>query len=106
MVESPDNAEDEYVIKARRALLTFEVGQLPKYTEAYLSMRRLVPLDVAQLSVAMLTRKGIPSTIAKRLWEKKTLWLIVMHKEDIGKIHIADLRGKYQYSDLDIIEMR
>jgi hypothetical protein len=29
-----------------------------------------------------------------------------MHEDDIPKIHIADLRGKYNSHGLDIVEMR
>jgi len=51
-------------------------------------------------------KQGVPAAIAKRLWEKRALSLIVTHPDDIAKIHIADLRGKYHYVGLDIIEMR
>ena len=62
---------------------------------------------MSQLSVKKLKKRGIPESVALRLWEKKTLWLIVMHKDDISKIHIADLRGKFQYDNtFDIVEMR
>ena len=80
--------------------------QVPKYEEAYGRMRGLIPQDISRLTVDMLVKKGLHTSLAKRLLQKKTLWLIVMHKEDIAKIHIADLRGKYQYADLDILEMR
>jgi hypothetical protein len=49
-------------------------------------MRRLIPLNISQLSVAMMVRLGLPDPLAKRLWEKKTLWLIVMHQDDISKV--------------------
>ena len=98
-------------------------------------MRKIIPVDISKLSVPMMIKMNIPPAVARRLWEKKTLWLIVMHKDDISKvsqlvshtffvlsiimksnyriisysylqIHIADLRGKFQFSYLDIVEMR
>ena len=50
------------------------------------TMRRLIPLNISQLSVAMMVRLGLTDPLAKRLWEKKTLWLIVMHQDDISKV--------------------
>ena len=93
---------------AKRKLLSFEMSEVPRCEDAYRIMRRIIPPDVFQLSIATLTEKyGLPRTIACRLWEKKALWLIVMHKYDISKIHIADLRGKFQYDNTyDVIEMR
>lgn len=48
----------------------------------------------------------LPESVANRIWEVKGLWLICMHKEDIKKIHIADLRGKYDFHGLDLREMQ
>lgn len=62
---------------------------------------------MSKLSVKKLEKSGLPKSVADRLWIKKTLWLVVMHREDISKIHIADLRGKFQYDNtFDIVEMR
>eukprot|EP01035_Chromulina_nebulosa_P017823 gene17823-23434_t len=51
-------------------------------------------------------KEGIPEHIAKRIWNIKILHLICTHKDDIRKIHIADLRNKYENRGLDLFEMR
>merc|ERR1711871_625874 len=94
------------IAMTQQALKNYEAEQEYKYAAAYRLMRKMIPLNISQLSVAKAVALGLPETIAKRFWDKKTLWLIVMHSEDIQKIHIADLRGKYQAMNLDIVEMR
>ena len=44
--------------------------------------------------------------IARHIWQRKALWLICKHPLDIPRVHIADLRGKYHFHGLDIVEMR
>ena len=51
-------------------------------------MRKIIPVDISKLSVPMMIKMNIPPPVARRLWEKKTLWLIVMHKDDISKVRL------------------
>ena len=46
------------------------------------------------------------AALAKRVWEKKALWLVHMAPEQIAKTHIADLSNKYQVQGLDLSELR
>lgn len=84
----------------------FEESQKDKYEDCYKQMRGLIPNNIANTSLPDMRRAGIPKDAAERIWNKKILWLICMHPNDIPKIHIADLRGKYSFHGLDIIEMR
>lgn len=84
----------------------FEESQSAKYEDCYRHMRGLVPSNIANTSLPEMRKHGIPKDAAERIWNKKILWLICMHPNDIPKIHIADLRGKYSYHGLDIVEMR
>lgn len=72
----------------------------------YTTMRRCVPVNMWETTVNNLLEHGLPSDFVKRLWAKRVLWLLVMHPEDITKLHVADLRGKYSHNHLDIVEMR
>jgi len=72
----------------------------------YLIMRSLVPIDIWDTTVGSLKNRGIPLPLVKRLWDRRALWLLVMHPEDITKLHVADLRGKYSHNRLDLVEMR
>ncbi len=77
-----------------------------KYDECYNIMRGLIPVKIAVMSLKEVIACGLPSAIADRIWNNKLLWLVCMHDDDIPKIHIADLRGKYSSHGLDIVEMR
>ena len=84
----------------------FEESQKDKYEDCYKQMRGLIPNNIANTSLPDMRRAGVPKDAAERIWNKKILWLICMHPNDIPKIHIADLRGKYSFHGLDIVEMR
>ena len=45
--------------------------------------------------------------LAKRIFDKKCLWLIRMKKDYINKIHESDLLGKYSFQaqNLDLVEL-
>ena len=83
-----------------------KIGIDPKYREAYLRMRSIIPINVGKMNVVGLVDNNVPLHLAERILANKGLWLIVMHPDDIKKVHIADLRGKYAPVGLDIVEMR
>ncbi len=69
-------------------------------------MRRLVPLDMHKATFESLVALGLPDLAARRLLKMRALWMLTMHKEDISKIHIADLRSVYQPYGLDMVELQ
>lgn len=83
----------------------FEEAQCLKYTENYRTMRHFVPPSIARTDLRSMVADGVPQKIADRVWSKKALWLLCMHPTDIPKVHIADLRGKYDCHGLDIVEL-
>ena len=80
--------------------------QRNKNEEAYRVMRCLIPVDICVTSLAKLRQSELPDSVCDRIFKIKALWLICMHKDDIQKIHIADLLSKYVYHGLDLVEMR
>jgi hypothetical protein len=66
----------------------------------------MVPPDVAKGSMAILEARGLPKAVARRVWEKKALWLVRIPPGVIAKTHVADLRSKYSPQGLDIVELR
>jgi hypothetical protein len=84
----------------------FEATQKDKYRDCYRRMRGLIPPNITRTTLKQMRKEGVPRKIAERIWEKKILWLICMHEHDLPKVHIADLRSKYQFHGLDIFEMR
>lgn len=83
----------------------FEESQNLKYKENYRTMRYLIPPNIARTDLRRMLADGVPQKIADRVWRKKALWLLCMHPSDVPKVHIADLRGKYDCFGLDIVEL-
>jgi hypothetical protein len=84
----------------------FEREQEPKYKLSYEVMRGIIPPTITKTKVKRMLAEGVPEPIAHHIWNNKVLWLICMHREDIRKVHVGDLRGKYNFHGLDIVEMR
>jgi hypothetical protein len=84
----------------------FEACQQAKYEDSYRMMRRLIPPNIARTTLQKMLSDGVPKGVADRVWNKKVLWLLCMHSADIPKVHIADLRAKYDCHGLDIVELR
>jgi hypothetical protein len=56
--------------------------------------RSFVPLNIFDLSAAQLIELGLSAEVAKRLLEKKALWLVRMSEEEISRLHEADLYNR------------
>jgi hypothetical protein len=69
-------------------------------------MRGFIPPHIQNVTAAQLEKEGMSKDLVKRLMSKKCLWLIRWATHDIGKLHIADLTGRYSYDaqGLDIVE--
>lgn len=57
-------------------------------------------------SVINLQKTGLSVNLATRIMRNRALWLIRMDTKDIASVHIADLKFKYSFIGLDIIELR
>jgi hypothetical protein len=71
-------------------------------------MRAFVPPEVFTSTTQQLWDMGIASgDLAKRLMQKKCLWLLRMADKDLHRIHEAELWGKYGFEGqgLDIVEL-
>ena len=71
-----------------------------------LKMRTFVPPNIHSANLESLAEAGLSSDIAKRLLNKKCLWLVRMSSDEISRLHEADLFNKYNTSGqvLDIVE--
>jgi hypothetical protein len=75
--------------------------------ECLIEQRRFIPPDIfSSTQTQLVHEKGIPAILAKRLMQKKCLWLIRMSESYISKLHYAELQGKYSIegNNLDIVE--
>eukprot|EP00603_Paraphysomonas_imperforata_P002902 CAMPEP_0114428252 /NCGR_PEP_ID=MMETSP0103-20121206/8824_1 /TAXON_ID=37642 ORGANISM="Paraphysomonas imperforata, Strain PA2" /NCGR_SAMPLE_ID=MMETSP0103 /ASSEMBLY_ACC=CAM_ASM_000201 /LENGTH=887 /DNA_ID=CAMNT_0001597451 /DNA_START=65 /DNA_END=2728 /DNA_ORIENTATION=+ len=84
--------------------LQFQLLEEPKYSKAYRRMRGIIPPFIGTINLKALLDTGLPKAVAERIWSKRSLWLIIMHPDDIHKVHIADLRSKYTPIGLDLTE--
>lgn len=57
-------------------------------------------------SLDSLVARGLPTTLARRLLQKKVLWFVRMHELDIQRLHYVDLIGKFSSHGLDLRELR
>lgn len=73
---------------------------------AFRVMKGLVSPDIHRCTLEQLKENGLPEQVAQRVLRLKALWMLSMHQDDIAKIHIADLRSKYQPHGLDLVETR
>ena len=73
-------------------------------------MRGIIPPHITRTNYQTLKaefdKNDVGEDIAERIWNTKILWLICMHPDDLIKLHIADLRSKYAFIGLDIVELR
>lgn len=78
-----------------------------KNIEALEVQRNIIPNDIySGASVDILMEKGLKKELAVRLMRNRVLWLVHMNPNEIAPIHLADLRFKYSFTGLDLIEMR
>lgn len=68
--------------------------------------RSFVPVDVSQSSYDALIDLGIKDEIARRVLQRKCIWLVRMSREEIQNLHHADLYNRFNSTaqHLDIIE--
>jgi hypothetical protein len=68
--------------------------------------RSFIPVNIFETSVDDLINLGLSSEIARRIIQKKCLWLVRMPKEEIARLHESDLIGRFNsmQQHLDIIE--
>ena len=62
---------------------------------------------MSTLTLANLTgvAVGYSRELAKRLMDRKCLWLVRMSAADIQRIHEADLMSTYVFQGLDLVEL-
>lgn len=78
-----------------------------KNIEALEVQRNIIPNNIySGASVDILMEKGLKKELAVRLMRNRVLWLVHMDPNEIALTHLADLRFKYSFAGLDIIEMR
>ena len=58
------------------------------------------------VKLADLEGHGLSKACAKRVFQTPALWMCRAEAERVAKFHVADLRGRYAYDRLTLIELR
>ena len=58
------------------------------------------------VKLADLEGHGLSKACAKRVFQTPALWLCRAEAERVAKFHVADLRGRYAYDRLTLLELR
>ncbi|CAM9501759.1 unnamed protein product [Chrysoparadoxa australica] len=74
--------------------------------EALRFLKTYVPPNIFASTLDQLKEAGLTPDLAKRIWEKKALWLVRAASSQINKMHIVEIKSKYQTTGLDLTEMR
>ncbi|KAH8062289.1 hypothetical protein JL722_3204 [Aureococcus anophagefferens] len=71
-------------------------------------VRGFVPPDVFRsgASLASLKSDGLSADAARRVFKHPALWLTRAAPKRIAKCHVADLRGRYAFETLSLLELR
>lgn len=70
-------------------------------------IRGFVPPDIfSNASLEGLVRSGLDPVAAKRVFATPALWLTRLPPERVARIHAADLRVRYAFSSLSLLELR
>jgi hypothetical protein len=98
---------DEYIAQKQEEERRWNEDIREVLTRCLEAMRPFVPVSIASMTLSELESAGLSRVLAKRIMTKRCLWLIRMDQGDIGKMHAADLSGKYsaEAQNLDAIEM-
>lgn len=96
----------EYIKREQAKTRKWEEGNKDKNRVALRHMRYLIPPNVNHATHEELVAGGLPPEAAKRILERKALWLVRFTPEHVQKLHVAELLSKYSQQGLDIMEMR
>ena len=98
----------EHKAKLAEEKKQWEAEVFPYTTACFEEMRGYMPSHIFDASIiSLVDDDGLSKALAKRFFMKKCLMLIRLMKEDISKMHIAELSGRFNPSaqGLDIVEL-
>ncbi|KAJ1455014.1 hypothetical protein M885DRAFT_520942 [Pelagophyceae sp. CCMP2097] len=98
----------EHIEAEKRKVADWDEANAQKCADACAITLSFVPADVlaAGTSKDALVAAGLAPIMAKHVYDTSALWLLRADAEFISKVHDADLRAKYEFSQLDLTELR
>ena len=80
---------------------------MPLCAKALIDMRRFVPADIAKTTqVELVQVRAMPPSIVRRIFAKRSIWLVRMDPTNIARLHHTDLTVQYTTQGLDLVELR
>jgi hypothetical protein len=102
------NYNKEYIAEEMDILRIWKESVVHIAQECLQEQRAFIPVDIFTISRATLVEeRGVSLALAKRILDKKCLWLIRMSPLAIATLHEADIMGRYntQGQNLDFVEL-
>lgn len=94
-----------FIIEKKEEDEKWKEEQKDSINESFNIQYNIIPKDIANLSILDL-KKNMNTSLANRIFRNKSLWLVHSTKDEISKLHFADLQYKYNNIGLDIVEMK
>ena len=97
----------EYTQEEEQKRLDRNATIAPFVSQCSATMCGYVPVNIAQHSESSLRNVGLNAMLARRIFNKKCLWLIRMPPEIISRMHESDLLSRYSpdAQHLDLVEL-
>ena len=100
-------AHPEFAARRLRERRAFDDNERSANLAAYKEQIKFVPAKIACMSFEELVDFCGGADIAKRVFQKRCLWLLRLEPERLEKIHPVDLRDRYVLTQgFDLIELR
>lgn len=96
----------QFIIEKETEEKEWKTVQNDSIIESLNIQRKIIPEDIANLSILDLQTRNISKKLSTRIFRNKSLWLVHLSKDDISKLHFADLQYKFSNIGLDLIEMK
>jgi hypothetical protein len=96
----------KFILEKQNEEEQWKLLQNESITESLNIQKNIIPKDITNLSIEDLTKRNMNKQLATRIFRNKSLWLVHFSKEEISKLHFADLQYKFSNVGLDIIERK
>ena len=98
----------EYIAEKELERRQLEEKLVPFLCESLQTMRGFIPPNMQEMKLdELVATHGYSKALAKRIFDKKCLWLTRVDPVSVSKMHISDLSGKFSplAQNLDVVEL-
>jgi hypothetical protein len=97
----------DYIKEKEHATKKWIKGIQSFLDDCHVIMMGFIPPNIFQITLIEMVEEGLPKTLANRFKNKQCLWLIRLERNDLQKLHEAELLGRFnpEGQNLDIVEL-